>query len=246
MKNTLLTVAGVILAVGALSLPNAAHATTWACTTNQPFGDCFSDDPNPLVQNNVWGNQSTEIQPQILNANSVTDWEADADMTAGNTAVVSYPSNVYYEQGKAIASYSNENSTWDIGMPGYNNVEDAEAAYDIWLGNGPGSGGGQEVMIWVDNQNQTPAGSNNEIGTILNHGVIYKAYATTNNTTVSLVAETNSETGEVGLKTILEWVQGKAPFALDTIESQVDFGFEICNTDSVPKGYFVENYTLGS
>ena len=116
-------------------------------------------DPNTGIdiRQDMWNcpNTSPECGMQTLWAKSSSDWGVVSDQARGNTAVLTYPDaqNIYTlpsDDPDPLRNFGIIQSTFKQSMP---SIGDFEAAYDLWLNNW-----NTEVMIWVDNHGQTPAG----------------------------------------------------------------------------------------
>ena len=116
-----------------------------ACTTSAAKGRCGPYDTyrhiagttsSTYIGNNVWN--PIPGQKQTLYANDPGDWSVVADLPAGNTAVVSYPSiGANYGQitdvPTPLTDYSSFYSSFRENMHATTGTS-AWAAYDIWLG----------------------------------------------------------------------------------------------------------------
>ena len=137
-------------------------ATTWKCTTSAAQGSCGPYDRYPYITgttsstrigNNVWSPISG--WQQRLRANNPGQWKVIANMPAGNTAIVSYPSvGANYGQTTNVPTplshYSRIRSRFTEHMNATAGTS-AWAAYDIWLGrNGCSDCAWREVMIQHD------------------------------------------------------------------------------------------------
>jgi len=114
---------------------------------------------------------------------------------------------------------------------------DAEAAYDIWLNNYS-----KELMIWVDNHGQRPAG--NDTGqNITVAGNTYRIWDTSGHDTVSLVLDHNAQSGTTDILGIIQALTARGFYSAPGL-SQVDFGFETPSTGGVDETFEVTGYTL--
>ena len=108
-----------------------------------------------FVSNNMW-NASGYSVSQTLYACSYSNWYVTATMNNdnGDGAVKTYP-NSQRDFNEPISSLSSVTSTFAETSPGTGIYEDA---YDIWI-NGLATSGSTELMIWTQNNGQTPCGS---------------------------------------------------------------------------------------
>jgi hypothetical protein len=188
---------------------------------------------------------------QTLTANSPGDWSVVANMPSGNTAVVSYPDTQQLyttEQNtpKPLSGFKSITSNYAETGPTGGGV-DWEAAYDIWAGTGS-SNYAQEIMIWVDNHGQVPAGSVVASATI--DGVSYKIWSTGKQGAVgdivSMVLDSNQASGSVNILDDLNWLISNGYMAAGSGLNQIDFGPEICSTGGVPRTFSVTQYGITS
>ena len=122
---------------------------------------------NTYVKQDVWNPVSGASQ--ALTATDPGNWSVQANMPAGNTAVVSYPDVQQLYSNTALSSLSSLTSSFSEAM-NPNPATKAEAAYDIWLNNWA-----NEVMIWVDNQRQS-FGSDTNLGSVTIAGQQFTVY----------------------------------------------------------------------
>jgi hypothetical protein len=116
------------------------------------------------------------------------------------------------------------------------NGVDAEAAYDMFL-NGTDT---DEVMVWVDNQGQTPAGSLHAVATINKQR--FGVYVSGG--TKSFVLKKNELSGTIDYYAILRWLHKHGMLASSDTLRQFNFGWEICDTGGVPRTFTVHSLTL--
>jgi Glycosyl hydrolase family 12 len=206
-----------------------------------------ADGYNTSVANNMWGCGS--VQPgragaycgrQTVTAYGPGDWSVTSDQAAGNTGVLAYPDvaqvfTLANDTDPPITGFSAITSSFTEAMNATSKT-DAEAAYDIWLGDGNGP---TEIMIWVDNHGQTPAG--NDKGSVVIGGTTYELW--NGGGTISFV-RSNEQSGTVDILAVLRWLQSHGYVHSNADLSQVDFGWEICSTGGAPETFTVSSYTL--
>lgn len=245
MRRTLAAAVLVIAAAIPLATSGVARAST--CVVTSAFGQCFSG--NSVVNNNVWNGGADPGWSQTLTATSPSAWNVTADM-ANQGQVISYPETITTINGghpvklsdytKIIGAHQESLPSNPAGTDGY------EAAYDIWLNAGPGSATGQEVMVWQQRFNESPAGSNTGIViTDPTYNIKYDVYANGNNSTVSLLAE-NQTYDHVNLLWLLQWVAANRPYNGDNTLAIVDYGFEIRSTSGAAKTFTLTQNVLES
>lgn len=281
MKNLrifLAFLASLLLVGGVLGLTTtgAAKASTYSCTTSSSTGSCGpytnpsvnlgTNETDNVVQDE-WNAGSTEgtVNSQVLQANSSSDWQATANMT-GNGAVLTSPEDQVTPENWTgsnnlpvpLADYSSIKSTYDTTLPatpGPN--DDYEAMYDIWLGDSTKSQwtGDQEIMVWTDNHNQTPAGTDTgKTWTDPSTGDSYEIWVDNGGSPttlgsddiVSFEAKTNHASGSVDLYALFNFLKSGGYSTGSIGVDQVTFGFELCSTSGQDETFKVNNYTLTS
>jgi hypothetical protein len=234
----LLALAGLILPAGSVMSANAATtAAARECTaTNGGICDFGHWD----VFNNTWGPTPGKY---VIHAWSGSHWNVVADQNGGGgcggCAVETYESsqwnynNVPYSRIREIVSgFSETMPTGSLKKNGF----DAEAAYDMFL---KGSDT-DEVMVWVDNQGQTPAGSFYKAATIGRQR--FRVYVA--GETKSFVLTHNETSGTVNYGAILTWLHKHGMLASSDTIWQLNFGWEICDTDGKAQVFTVHDLTL--
>jgi hypothetical protein len=247
MKNTsiMALILGLIVGI-TLAFGMTVKAQAATCTTSAQFGECFAGS-NPYVEQNVWNAGADHGWAQTLTASSVGHWTIKADMEAGNRSVISYPSIVQSTNDEPIADYSKIYGEFNAALPAKPGAtDDYEAAFDIWLnGNCCTTPAGQEIMVWTNTHNQTPAGSNTGVTwKDPTFGVVYDIWANTNNSTVTFVAQTNKAASDVNLLGVLQTVVANYSFNGDNELYQADYGYEICSTSGVSETFTLDGYAF--
>jgi hypothetical protein len=227
-----------------------------ACVTSANNGSCgpyafagisgSSGDSTNVIQD-IWNPISGASQ--TLTAFNPGSWSVSANMPASNTAVVSYPDTqqVYTTTSNtpnSLSNYSSITSSYAESGP-TTSGDDYEAAYDIWAGTGSNDYA-QEIMIWVDNHGQTPAGSDVASATI--DGVGYKIWSTGKagavGSPVSMVLDSNQSSGSVNVLDDLNWLASNGYMPAGSGLNQIDFGWEICSTGGVSQTFTMSQYGL--
>ncbi len=217
----------------ASSSPRAARSSTtkistspasWAWCSSAALGTHTTADGRFDLYNNEW-NSSANPGPQTICGNSESDWQATSTQRAGNTEVLTYPSvqlNYNGTNGYPLSKFTSMTSSYAETMNAVSGT-DAEAAYDIWI-----NGLKKEVMIWVDNHGQAPAGS--KVATTTFSGATWDLYETSNRSYMAFVREGNASAGTVDLFAALNYLEGRGDLAASDVLWQVNFGWEICST----------------
>jgi hypothetical protein len=193
-----------------------------------------------IVYNNTWGPTPGTY---VIHATSQSSWYVVADQNGGGgcggCAVEAYESaqwdysNVPYSSIKSLSSSFSQ--TMPTGSRASDGV-DAEAAYDMFI-NGSDT---DEVMVWVDNQGQTPAGSFDTVADI--NGQKFKVYVSGG--TKSFVLTNNETSGTVNYYAVLTWLHSHGMLASSDTLSQFNFGWEICDTGGKTRTFTVHSLTL--
>ena len=230
--------------------------TGTACVTSSNDGSCGpytfagisgSHGGQTHVIQDIW-NPIGGIS-QTLTARSPADWSVKASMPASNTAVLSYPDTqqIYttdHNTPNPLTGYSSITSTYTETGPSTQG-NDWEAAYDIWAGTGSNNYA-QEIMIWVDNHGQRPAGDVVASATI--DGQSYKVWSTGKagavGNPVSMVLDSNQASGSVNLLDDLNWLKSNGYVPQGSGLNQIDFGFELCSTGGVPETFALSDYGI--
>jgi hypothetical protein len=236
--------------------PSSPVAQGKACVTTSISGDCGPYDYSAIsgsngystyVAQDMWNPISGAFQ--TLTATGPGTWKVSANMPASNTAVVSYPDTqqIYTTSNNTpepLSNFSSITSSYAESGPAGSH-DDYEAAYDIWASTGSSSNN-QEIMIWVDDHGQTPAGSDVAAATI--DGAGYKIWSTSGagavGKTVSMTLNSNQPSGSVSLLDDLNWLKSHGYMPAGSGLSQVDFGFEICSTGGVAETFTVSQYGI--
>jgi hypothetical protein len=178
------------------------------------------------LYNDVWGSGHG---PQSIWANSYSNWGVWSNQP--NTGgVKSYP-NVTKYVGKSLSSLGSAKSSFNVSLPAAGAYE---AAYDIW-----DTSNAYETMLWMDKYGAVgPIGSYQTAVAVGGHSWnVYKG-SNGSNQVFSFVRTSNTASGTVDIKAILNWIKGKGWFGNITL-GNVQFGFEITSCSG---GYnFISN-----
>jgi hypothetical protein len=199
----------------------------------------FSD--TVYVRNNVF----TVEGPQTVWADSRNSFGITTRQPRGNTAVLSYPSRQDLEYIK-ISRLRALRANFRVNMP---KRGDYETAFDIWVqpnGDPQDWNNNVEVMIWVNNHGQTPAGN------ITDHAVTQYGQKFTlwrdggkdkPNTTYSLVLDHPQKHGTMHILSVFRWMESHGYFPASSGLNDVEFGWEVCSTGGVTET-FSAHYAL--
>jgi hypothetical protein len=188
------------------------------------------------IYNNVWGSGAG---PQCLWATTTTQWGVAANHP--NTGgVKSYP-NISVSPKTTISAIKSYTSSFDVTVPTGGSWE---VAYDIWV---KGTTSARiEIMLWM-----YKTGSVAPIKSVTGPSVTVGGHSWTvyygsngSNDVVSFVRSSNTTSGTVDVKAILDWIIANntsqyGRFTNSYTLDQVQFGFEITSDGSVQE--FVNN-----
>ena len=192
------------------------------------------------LYNNEW-NTSAGPGPQTICGNSASDWQVTSTQRAGNSEVLTYPSvqlNYNGTNGYPLSRFTSMTSSYAETMRAVSGT-DAEAAYDIWPNDLR-----KEVMVWVDNHGQAPAGS--KVATTTFSGATWDLYETSNRSYMAFVRQGSASSGAVDLLAALTYLEHRGDLSASDVLWQVNFGWEICSTAGAPERFVMSNYSLAS
>lgn len=195
------------------------------------------------LSNNVLA--TTGAGRQLIWADSYRKWGVESTQP-NTTSVKSYPSVQWiYPNQPAYSSLRYLRSSFTQSMPSAVNLS-ADAAYEVWLNNHT-----VEVMMWVDNHNQAPAGQLiDQMVPIYNEK--FDLYKNGPNNYSFVLNGQQQTRGKVHLLSALRWLVHHGPSKhvhylsrSDTL-TEVDFGWEIASTGGKPLDFRVTGYRVSS
>ncbi|MDW6059577.1 hypothetical protein SAZ11_18120 [Streptomyces sp. FXJ1.4098] len=191
-----------------------AHAATWS--SSDQWGN-WSNGGYTLY-NNIWGSGAGS---QTIWANSYTDWGvwANHPNTGG---IKSYP-NAKRVVGKKVSAIGSLNSSYNVTVPSsgaYN------TSYDIWDTNYD-----YEIMLWMNKTGPVgPLGTSQGSLTLGGHSwTVYKG-SNGANEVFSFIRTSNSNSGSVDIKAIVNWIKNTKGWFGDVTIGDVQFGYEITSS----------------
>lgn len=210
-----------------------------AHTTNQDkLGDGWTDTRTSTdVRQNMVGCQGvpSPCGAQTLWADSSNHWGVIANMPKGNQSVLTYPDTqkLYTVEGHGaptpLSKFKAIQGHYAVQVP---KRGDWEVAYDIWLDDW-----NIEVMIWLVNHGQTPAGD--PIGKAHYYGQNFTVWRdSSKEPPYTLVLDHNQYGGTVHILSALHalrvmGVVKASQWSIDDIE----LGEEICSTGGIPEAF---------
>jgi hypothetical protein len=187
------------------------------------------------VFNNEWN--SAQAGPQTVWADSFHSWGV-VSTQADTSGVKTYPSVQENFTDTRLTSLRRLTSSFAESMPPAGVAYEAEAAYDLWL-----NGYKNEVMVWVDNHGQQPAGIvSSEAVLSGQHFRVYRGNA--HMVSLVLLSGTHETAGSVNLLLALRWLVDHGYLHGTASLTQVDFGWEIVSTDGIPLNFALHSYSL--
>jgi hypothetical protein len=174
--------------------------------------------------------------PEKLYGCSYSSWYVTSNQPAGNTAVLTYPAiQANFANNPLVSSFHTITSTFAEKSP---HVGDYEVAYDIWL-----NGQKNELMIWVDNYNQTPAGSKVATNVSLG-GRTYDVWSNPSSGYMIFYANTTFTSGTVDILEIFNYAIQHNLLPANSTLSQLTMGVEICSTNGQDATWYFNNFSV--
>jgi hypothetical protein len=195
------------LGAGVAAAATWSSSDKWATWTNGGY----------TVRNDVWGGGAGA---QSIWANSYGNWGvwANHPNTGG---VKSYP-HVAKNVNKRLSAIGAASSSFTVTAPGAGAYA---TAYDIWCDNNA-----YEIMLWMNKTGAVgPIGSRQTTATVGGHTWdVYKG-SNGSNQVFSFVRTSNTSSGTVDVKAVLNWIKARSWFG-DVTLGEVQFGFEITSS----------------
>jgi hypothetical protein len=185
-----------------------------------------------IVNNNEWNGSAG---PQTIWADSYRHWGVQSTQQAGNTAVETYPCVQMNYDNLPVSSFRLIRNGFTESMPAGAAGLDAEAADDVWLNDYA-----TEVMIWVDNHGQRPAGN------VIGHATLFGQHFAVwhGGTDYTFALDRNETAGMTHILAAIRWLIGHGDVQASATLTQVNFGWEVASTGGKPEDFTVTNYWL--
>jgi Glycosyl hydrolase family 12 len=220
--------------------PGASSCASPVFDTSSPLG-IWPGDGVPyegyFVFNNMW-NTDAGLGPQTLSVCSYNSWYVVSDQTDNAGAVKTYPNAQMNFNEVPIASLHGVMSRFAETSPHVGVYDDA---YDIWL-NGIATAGSTEIMVWVDNYNQVPKGS--QVTTKPFGDRTYDVWMTPDSSYIALVSTVTFTSGTVDLLEIFSWAIAQNWLPQSATLDQIDFGVEIVSTGGANATYQFNDFSI--
>jgi hypothetical protein len=186
-----------------------------------------------FIDNDSWNGAAG---PQTVWANSRDDWGAESTQPAGNKAVMTYPNIARDFSNVPVSTFTTLRNGYRESMPAGRGLG-AEAADDIWLNKFK-----LEIMIWVDNHGQRPAG--NDVGHATIMGQHFSVWDGAHIWT--LVLDHRQTAGRTYILAALKWLMRHHDIPASATLTQVGFGWEVTSTGGTPMDFTMSGYGLTS
>ena len=254
-----LLIAAVLAAVAGIALSISGHAATppaaTVCTTAAQKGTCgpyvypqiTGTTSNSSVDNNVWS-PITGWQ-QSLTVDNPGKWHVVANIPAGNTSVVSYPSvggnyGQTNDTSTPLSEYASIYSSFNENMNATSKTS-SWAAYDIWLGSGASTAWSGEVMIQQDYSNN---GACTFEATASFGGAGGVPVQTWNlcqfGSELVWKLPTSEKSGKVDILPMLQWLVTHNYLPANSGLWAIGYGWEICSTGGVKETFRVNSFSV--
>ena len=199
----------ILLFVGATAAQAASWSSSdrWASWSNGGY----------TIYNNVWGGGAGS---QSIWANSYSNWGVSANHP--NTGGVKAYPNASRAMNRRISSLGSASSSFNVNAP---NAGAYTTAYDIWANNNA-----YEIMLWMNKHGAIGAiGSFQTSVSVGGHSWnVYKG-SNGSNQVFSFLRTSNTNSGSVDIKAILNWIRNRGWFS-DVTVGDVQFGYEITSS----------------
>ncbi|MFF0340254.1 hypothetical protein [Kribbella sp. NPDC004875] len=183
------------------------------------------------VHNNMWNNSNGTY---TLSACNYDNWFLDVTQPLpGDRGVQAYP-NVHKDYSDVPLSKI-QSAKFAATTPANCSACIYNVAFDIWIGDGLNN----ELMIWTDNKNQTPAGK--KVGTVTFGGFTYDVWH--ENGYTAYVSQVTQKSGTMPLASVFKDMQtrGWAPKATTW---QVDYGVEVVSTGNTKQRFDFTDFSI--
>ena len=227
----------------------ACARTDAAFTSSDPEGQWKNG--GYFVRNDAW---NSDAGPQTLTACSYSNWNVVANEPS-TPDVKSYPDvQMDFQAGGAadgtglpITSFTSITSKFAETSP---HVGVYDVAYDIYLDSstldGPGT---TEIMIWVDNYMQVPAGSKVSSAVPLDnrtYDVYYEADNGNGGHYIVFLANTGFSAGTVDILALLDYATQQGWLPAGAPLNQIAFGVEICETNGADATFQFTDFSIAA
>lgn len=230
MRRALVTLLTATAVIAAAAPAYAAIPPSPRWESSAPLGSW--NNGGYIVYNNEWNGSAG---PQTIWADSYQHWGVQSSQAAGNTAVETYPCVQKNYDNLPVSSFHLIRNGFTESMPTSAAGLDAEAADDVWLNNY-----GTEVMIWVDNHGQRPAGN------VIGHATLFGQHFAVwhGGTDYTFALDHNETSGMTHILAAIHWLISHGQVKASATLTQVNFGWEVASTGGRAEDFTVTKYWL--
>lgn len=202
---------------------------------------------NYYVTNDTWNASGYHGLSQALHVCNYNSWYVIAVMNndTGDGAVKTSPNvqETWYPTPTPLSRWESITSDFSDVPPGTGSKYGIwEFEYDIWL-NGLADSSSTEVMIWTDNNGQTPAGS--LVGWFADAGQSYQVYySSPPYQYIAFVDRSNHLSGKVNLLDFFSYVISRGWMQGSSTLYQICHGVELVSTNSKPEKFTINNFAI--
>jgi hypothetical protein len=200
------------------------------------------------VFDNQWSCSGGPCLNETVHVCNAGSWYVTANLPANNTAVLTYISTQVNFSLAPLSSFQGITSTFSEQSPHdmtavSSTFGDYEAAYDVFFG----PNNDNEIMVWVDNNGQTPGGGWNAQKTgVTIGGTTFDVYFS--GSTTYWVAKQNFTSGSVDLLSIFNYTTGTL-HNFDATKNtgalgQIQFGWELCSTNGKQETFYLDEFSV--
>jgi hypothetical protein len=221
-----------------------ATASTDACVTSAAKGHCGPYSPavagttaDSYVDQNVWS--PITGWRQTLTAYSPSNWQVEANMPAGNTAVVSFPNTGQPMNEAPLSRFSELTASFSETMNKTSGTS-GWAMFDIWINDWA-----YEVMIQHDFARN---GDCKTVASVTFRGQPWHLCDFGHVLAWKLGADEASKASEqtmtVDLLAMLTWLESHGYLPQGSHLTNISYGWEICSTGGATETFRVTQYKL--
>jgi Glycosyl hydrolase family 12 len=221
-----------LIAAGGLAGGVATAAQAAACTTSAQYGTCSY--PPYVVNQDEWN--ETTGSTQTLTATGAGAWKVTTSQPPG-AYVRTYPDVSQNLPGDTFSTYNTAVQSFTDSVSYTSGT--GETAADLWLNGAPGtssySSATVEVMVWTDNNGQTPAGTDTTTATI--NGQTFQVWECNTSGCVdslghiyfAFVLEGSETSGQIHDVDTIGWLVSHGLMSSSLPFNQIDYGAEFGN-----------------
>ncbi len=173
------------------------------------------------------------------NSDDTVSFVVTSNQPKGNTAVLSYPAiQDNFDAKPLLSSFTTISATFAETSP---HVGIYEVAWDCWFNDNA-----NEFMVWVDNENQVPAG-NKVASNVALGGRAYDVWWSPGSGTSGYVvfyANTTVTSGTVDLLQLFTYATAHGWLPPSSVVNQLSFGIEVGSTNGQDATWSIGDYSI--